>query len=40
MTFNDMREFAAFLQKQGQLKEVDVPLNCARGNKDLQPLMR
>jgi len=40
MAFKDMREFAAFLKEQGQLEEVDIPLNCERGNKDLQPLMR
>ena len=40
MAFHDMREFIAQLKDEGQLKETDIPLNCERGNKDLQPLMR
>jgi UbiD family decarboxylase len=40
MKFKDMREFLAFLEEDGQLKHLDVPLNVARDNADMQALMR
>jgi len=40
MPFNDMREFLALLEEEGQLKTVDVPLKCAHGDNELQALMR
>ncbi len=40
MAFKDMRAFLAHLEEQGQLKQVDVPLNCARETNELQALMR
>jgi 3-polyprenyl-4-hydroxybenzoate decarboxylase len=35
-----MREFLAQLEREGQLRHVDVPLKCARGDTELQALMR
>ena len=40
MAFKDMREFLAMLEEDGQLKQVDISLNCERGNNELQSLMR
>ena len=40
MTFNDMREYLAFLEDDGQLSHVDIQLSCDRGNRDMQALMR
>ena len=40
MAFRDMREFLSMLDERGQLKEVDVPLNCEYGENELQSLMR
>ena len=40
MAFKDMREFLQHLREDGQLKDIDVPLKCARGDNDLQALMR
>jgi len=41
MPFNDMRDFLAKLESDGQLKNVDVPLNCEIGEKnEMQALMR
>jgi len=40
MAFNDMREYLALLEKDGQLKHVDTPLNCEYENNELQALMR
>jgi hypothetical protein len=40
MAFNDMREFLSMLEEHGQLKQVDIPLNCKRGENELQSLMR
>jgi 3-polyprenyl-4-hydroxybenzoate decarboxylase len=40
MAFKDMREFLASLDKAGQLKNVDVQLDCAHGTNELQALMR
>ena len=39
MAFRDMREYLALLEKDGQLKQVDVPLRGRRGDNDLQALM-
>jgi len=40
MAFRDMREFLSMLDERGQLKEVDVPINCEYGVNELQSLMR
>ena len=40
MAFKDMRDFLGALEEAGQLKQVDIPLNCERGNNELQELMR
>ena len=41
MPFKDMREFLAHLDSQGQLKQVDVELNCEIGEEnEMQALMR
>ena len=40
MPFKDMREFLAMLEDEGQLKHVDTPIKCERGNNELQALMR
>jgi 4-hydroxy-3-polyprenylbenzoate decarboxylase len=40
MAFKDMRDFLSALDEAGQLKQVDIPLNCERGNNELQSLMR
>ncbi len=40
MAFKDMREFLATLDKAGQLKNVDLPLDCGQGTNELQALMR
>ncbi len=40
MAYKDMRAFLDFLREEGQLKEIDVPLKCERGDNDLQALMR
>ncbi len=39
MAYRDMREFLAALEKDGQLKHVDVPLDGRRGTNELQALM-
>lgn len=39
MAFKDMREFLAALEKDGQLKHVDVPLDGRRDTNELQALM-
>jgi len=39
MAFKDMREFLALLEKEGQLKHIDVPLNGRRDTNELQALM-
>jgi UbiD family decarboxylase len=40
MAYRDMRAFLARLEKEGQLKRVDVPLKARRGDTELQALMR
>ncbi len=40
MAFNDMREFLSVLEEAGQLKQVDIPVNCKREENELQSLMR
>ncbi len=40
MAFKDMREFLSLLEEDGQLKHVDVPLNCEYEKNELQSLMR
>lgn len=40
MAFQDMRDFLQYLQQNDQLREIDVPLRCSRGDNDLQALMR
>ncbi len=40
MAFTDMREFLDLLEREGQLKHSDVPLDAGLFNKDLQALMR
>jgi len=40
MAYKDMREFLQHLRDEGQLQDIDVPLKCARGDNDLQALMR
>ncbi len=40
MAYKDMREFLALLRHKGQLKDLDVPLNCEYGTNELQSLMR
>ncbi len=40
MPFKDMREFLGLLEEDGQLKQVDIALNCERGKNELQSLMR
>ncbi len=39
MAFKDMREYLALLEKDGQLKHVDVPFKGRRGDNELQSLM-
>lgn len=39
MAFKDMREFLALLEKEGQLKQVDVPIKARRGTNEMQALM-
>ena len=39
MAFKDMREYLALLEKDGQLKHVDVPFKARRGDNELQALM-
>jgi 4-hydroxy-3-polyprenylbenzoate decarboxylase len=39
MAFKDMREFLALLEKEGQLKHLDVPFDGRRGTNELQSLM-
>ena len=40
MAFNDMREFLGMLEEEGQLKHIDIALNCEREKNELQSLMR
>ena len=40
MAYDDMRAFIAQLEKEGQYKHIDVPIDCARGTNELQALMR
>lgn len=40
MSYKGMRDYLAKLESEGQLKHIDVPLDVARGNVDMQPLMR
>ena len=40
MPYKDMREFLDVLEKDGQLKSIDVPIKAAHGDNDLQALMR
>ena len=40
MPYKDMREFLDVLQKDGQLKDCDVPIKAAHGDNELQALMR
>ena len=40
MAFKDFREFLDLLDKEDQLKRVEVPFNVARGTNELQALMR
>ena len=40
MAFKDFREFLELLDKDGQLKRVEVPFNVERGKNELQALMR
>ena len=40
MPYKDMREFLDVLDKDGQLKSIDVPIKAAHGDNDLQALMR
>ncbi|MSR00392.1 MAG: UbiD family decarboxylase, partial [Gammaproteobacteria bacterium] len=39
MVFKDMREFLTMLEKDGQLKHIDVPLDGRRATNELQALM-
>ncbi|MCP5466656.1 MAG: UbiD family decarboxylase, partial [Sinobacteraceae bacterium] len=39
MAYKDMRAFLALLEKEGQLKHVDVPIDGRRGSNELQSLM-
>ena len=39
MAFKDMREYLALLEKEGQLKHVNVPIKARRGDNELQALM-
>ncbi|MCU0759685.1 MAG: UbiD family decarboxylase [Steroidobacteraceae bacterium] len=39
MAYRDMRAFLAMLEKEGQLKHVDVPIDGRRGTNELQSLM-
>lgn len=40
MPYKDMREFLDVLDKEGQLKSIDVPIKAAHGDNELQALMR
>ena len=40
MPYKDMREFLDVLEKDGQLKHIDVPIKVAHGDNELQALMR
>ena len=40
MPYKDMREFLDALEKDGQLKHIDVPIKAAHGDNELQALMR
>src|SRR5688500_12143642 len=40
MPYKDMREYLARLDSLGQLKRVNVPLDCRPGTNELQALMR
>ncbi|MDX2499009.1 MAG: UbiD family decarboxylase [Deltaproteobacteria bacterium] len=40
MAFKDMREYLALLERDGQLKRTDIPLQAGRDNKDMAALMR
>jgi 4-hydroxy-3-polyprenylbenzoate decarboxylase len=39
MAFKDMREYLALLEREGQLKHLDVPFKGRRGDNELQALM-
>jgi 4-hydroxy-3-polyprenylbenzoate decarboxylase len=39
MAFKDMREYLALLEREGQLKHIDVPFDGRRGTNELQSLM-
>ncbi len=39
MAFKDMREYLALLEKDGQLKHLDVPFKARRGDNEMQALM-
>ena len=40
MPYKDMREFLDVLEKDDQLKKIDVPIKVAHGDNELQALMR
>jgi 4-hydroxy-3-polyprenylbenzoate decarboxylase len=40
MAFDDMRQYLEAIEREGLLRRIGVPLDSARGNNDLQPLMR
>jgi UbiD family decarboxylase len=40
MAFKDMREYLSVLEEDGQLKQVDAPINCEYESNELQSLMR
>jgi UbiD family decarboxylase len=40
MAFKDMREYLSVLEEDGQLKHVDVPINCEFEHNELQSVMR
>jgi len=40
MAYRDMRDFLAHLERSGQLRNVDLPVDAGRGTNELQALMR
>ena len=40
MGFKDMREYLSLLEEEGQLKQLDTPINCEYETNELQSLMR
>ncbi|MEE4185434.1 MAG: UbiD family decarboxylase domain-containing protein [Gammaproteobacteria bacterium] len=40
MAYRDMRDFLQHLRDADQLRDINIPLKCARGDNDLQALMR